>query len=63
VRKVGRREPVILPLAATMLIGPGIMAAIILVTNSRAIPASIAYVVGFRSVHGRRRRYHARSRA
>ncbi|MGH2991919.1 MAG: GAP family protein [Solirubrobacterales bacterium] len=37
----------ILPLAITMLIGPGIMAAIILVTTERPVPVSLAYVLGF----------------
>jgi hypothetical protein len=37
----------ILPLAVTMLVGPGIMAAIILVTTERPVPVSLAYVLGF----------------
>ncbi len=37
----------VLPLAITMLVGPGIMAAVILVTTERPIPVSAAYVLGF----------------
>ena len=37
----------ILPLAFTMVIGPGMLAAIVLVTSERAIPNSLAYVLGF----------------
>lgn len=37
----------VLPLAITMVIGPGLLAAIVLVTSERAIPNSFAYVAGF----------------
>ena len=37
----------VLPLAITMVIGPGLLAAIVLVTSERAIPNSLAYVLGF----------------
>ncbi len=37
----------ILPLAVTMVIGPGLLAAIVLVTSEKAIPNSFAYVLGF----------------
>jgi hypothetical protein len=37
----------ILPLAFTMVVGPGLMAAVILVTAPRPIPVSTAYVAGF----------------
>jgi len=37
----------IIPLAVTMLVGPGIMAAIILVTTEKPLPVSLAYVLGF----------------
>ena len=37
----------ILPLAITMLVGPGIMAAVILITTERPVPVSLAYVLGF----------------
>jgi Sap, sulfolipid-1-addressing protein len=37
----------VLPLAITMVIGPGMLAAVILVTSERAIPNSFAYVLGF----------------
>ena len=37
----------VLPLAVTMLVGPGIMIAIVLITSERAVPASVAYVAGF----------------
>jgi cytochrome c biogenesis protein CcdA len=36
----------ILPLAITMMIGPGIMAAIIFVTHERAVQVSLAFVAG-----------------
>jgi cytochrome c biogenesis protein CcdA len=36
----------ILPLAITMMAGPQIMAAIVFVTNERAIPVSVAFVAG-----------------
>jgi hypothetical protein len=37
----------ILPLAITMLVGPGIMAAVILITTQSPVRASLAYVLGF----------------
>jgi hypothetical protein len=37
----------VLPLAITMVIGPGLLAAIVLVTSEKAIPNSFAYVLGF----------------
>jgi hypothetical protein len=37
----------VLPLAITMVIGPGLLAGIILVTSEKAIPSSFAYVLGF----------------
>jgi Sap, sulfolipid-1-addressing protein len=36
----------ILPLAITMMVGPGIMASIIFVTHERPVPVSFAYVLG-----------------
>jgi hypothetical protein len=36
----------VLPLAITMMIGPGIMAAVIFVTHERAIAVSVPYVAG-----------------
>lgn len=36
----------VLPLAITMMIGPGIMASIIFVTHERPVPVSTAYVTG-----------------
>jgi hypothetical protein len=37
----------VLPLAITMLVGPGIMAAVILITTQDPVRASFAYVLGF----------------
>jgi hypothetical protein len=37
----------VLPLAVTMVVGPGLLAAIVLVTSERAVPNSLAYVLGF----------------
>jgi Sap, sulfolipid-1-addressing protein len=37
----------VLPLAVTMVIGPGLLAAIVLVTAEHAVPTSVAYVLGF----------------
>jgi hypothetical protein len=37
----------VLPLAVTMLVGPGIMAAVILITTEEPVPVSLAYVLGF----------------
>ncbi len=37
----------VLPLAITMVIGPGLLAGIVLVTSEKAIPNSAAYVLGF----------------
>lgn len=37
----------VLPLAITMLVGPGMMAAVILVTTQEPVRVSLAYVLGF----------------
>src|SRR5918996_720411 len=37
----------VLPLAVTMLVGPGIMAAVILITTEEPVRVSLAYVLGF----------------
>ena len=37
----------VLPLAVTMLVGPGIMAAVILITTQEPVRVSLAYVLGF----------------
>jgi hypothetical protein len=37
----------VLPLAVTMLVGPGIMAAVILITTKEPVRVSLAYVLGF----------------
>jgi hypothetical protein len=37
----------VLPLAVTMVVGPGLMAAVILVTTRRPVAAGVAYVLGF----------------
>jgi Sap, sulfolipid-1-addressing protein len=37
----------VLPLAVTMLVGPGIMAAVILITTPDPVRVSLAYVLGF----------------
>ncbi|MGH2960907.1 MAG: GAP family protein [Solirubrobacterales bacterium] len=37
----------VLPLAVTMLVGPGIMAAVILITTQDPVRVSLAYVLGF----------------
>src|ERR671918_585735 len=37
----------VLPLAVTMLVGPGIMAAVILITTEEPVQVSLAYVLGF----------------
>src|SRR5919106_239450 len=37
----------VLPLAVTMLVGPGIMAAVILITTQEPLRVSLAYVLGF----------------